>query len=31
MDHPSAPDPFFSGWVIADMMDDDLDGNIDFW
>ena len=27
LDQPSAPEPLFSGWVIADMMD----GEIDFW
>jgi hypothetical protein len=27
---PSAPDPFFSGWAMADMADSDLDGEIGF-
>ncbi len=31
LDQPSAPDPFFSGWVLADMADGDLDGEIDFF
>lgn len=31
LDQPSAPDPFFSGWVMADMADGDLDGEIDFF
>ena len=31
LDQPSAPDPFFSGWVMADMAGGDLDGEIDFF
>lgn len=31
LDQPSAPDPFFSGWAMADMADGDLDGEIDFF
>lgn len=31
LDQPSAPDPFFSGWVVADLADGDLDGEIDFF
>jgi hypothetical protein len=30
LDQPSAPSPPASGFVIADMMDGDLDGDIDF-
>jgi hypothetical protein len=29
MDEPGAPDPFFGGFVIADMADGKLDGNFD--
>ena len=31
LDRPSASEPLFSGWVIADMIDSDLDGEINFW
>ena len=30
LDQPGAPDPFSAGWVIADMFDGELDGEIDF-
>ena len=30
LDQPGAPAPGISGWVIMDMLDGDLDGNIDF-
>jgi len=30
LDQPSAPSPETSGFVIADMMDGDFDGDIDF-
>ena len=31
MDEPGAPDPFFGGFVIADMADGKLDGNFDIF
>ena len=30
LDQPGAPDPFSAGWVIADVFDGELDGDIDF-
>ena len=30
LDQIRAPDPFSAGWVIADMFDGELDGEIDF-
>jgi hypothetical protein len=30
MDQPGAPDPPMAGWVIWDMLDGELDGEIDF-
>jgi hypothetical protein len=30
LDQPGAPSPYAAGWVIADMLDGDFDGDIDF-
>ena len=30
MDQPGAPEPFAAGWVVWDMLDGELDGEIDF-
>jgi hypothetical protein len=30
LDQSCAPDPFWAGWVIANMFDGELDGEIDF-
>jgi hypothetical protein len=30
LDRPGAPEPFAAGWVVWDMLDGELDGEIDF-